>query len=145
METLKESGWWPFLNEVFLMRKQYFIRPSGNGYYAWDVDKLIEASVGSPVVTLDLRDIRELDENYWYNGEGDIPTCRSIAEHFKLVMEADLDYPVILSSERLVMDGMHRIIKALVSGHTAIDAVILEKTPPPDFEDVFPEDLPYEE
>lgn len=125
------------------MRKQYHFRPSENGFYAWDVDKLIAASRKFPVVHVNLDDIKELDENFWYNGEEDVPTCRSIGEHLQLANEADLNYPVILSEEKRVMDGMHRILKALLTGHKTVKAVIFENTPPPDFKDVSPEDLAY--
>ena len=125
------------------MRKQYHLIPSDRGFNAWDVDKLVKAAKDLPVVSVDLDDIAELDENFWYRGADDIPSGRSIAEHYKLITEADLSYPVILSAERRVMDGMHRIIKALVEGHKTIDAVILEKTPPPDFTDVSIDELIY--
>ena len=125
------------------MRKQYHFRPSKNGFFAWDVDKLIAASKDFPVVSVDLGDIKELDENFWYNGANDVPTCRSIGEHLQLANEADLSFPVILSEEMRVMDGMHRIVKALTLGHKSIKAVIFKNNPPPDFTDVFPNDLSY--
>ena len=125
------------------MRKQYHLRPTGRGFDAWDVDKLLEAAKDLPVVSVDMDDIEELDENFWYQGENDVPSGRSIAEHYKLISEADLSYPVILSAERRVMDGMHRIIKALVLGQKSIDAVILERTPPPDFRDIDIDELTY--
>lgn len=117
--------------------------PTQNGFDAWDVDKLIEATKDFPVIQVDLDDIDELDENFWYQGVGDIPTCRSIGEHSKLINEADLAYPVILSAERRVMDGMHRVLKALNLGHRTIDAVIFIDTPQPDYRDIRIDDLPY--
>ena len=125
------------------MRKQYHLRLTNKGFDAWDIDKLIEASKTFPVVSVNLEDIKELDENFWYQGEGDVPTCRSIGQHFKLINEADLSYPVILSEDRRVMDGMHRIVKALNLGHLTIKAVVFKNTPPPDFYDVLANDLSY--
>lgn len=125
------------------MRKQYHLRKTHHGFDAWDIDKLVEASKSLPVVPLNLDEIKELDENFWYNGPNDIPTCRSIAEHLQLVQEADLSYPVILSGDKRVMDGMHRIVKALILGHQTINAIIFENTPPPDFRDVLEDDLKY--
>jgi len=125
------------------MRKQYHLRKTLHGFDAWDIDKLVEASRSFPVVPVELDEIKELDENFWYNGPDDIPTCRSIAEHFQLVQEADLGYPVILSGDKRVMDGMHRIIRALNLGHKIIDAVIFKQVPPPDFTGVDADDLPY--
>lgn len=126
------------------MRKQYHFRPSQNGYYAWDIDRLIALSknFGRKEVSLDT--IRELDENYWFGGEGDVATCRAIVDHMWLIQEADLSFPIILSSEGRVMDGMHRVAKALYEGKDKISAVQFRETPEPDYEDVYPDELPYE-
>ena len=99
------------------MRKQYHLRPSGKGFDAWDIDKLLEATK-------------------------DLPTCRSIGNHCNLIHQADLNYPIILSGERRVMDGMHRVVKAYILDHKSIDAVIFDLTPPPDFRNIRKEDLP---
>jgi len=125
------------------MRKQYHLRKTSLGFDAWDIDKLIEASSAFPIVSVQLDDIKDLDENFWYNGENDVPSGRSIAHHIQLINEADLSFPVILTEGNRVMDGMHRIIKALTLDHKTIKAVIFENTPPPDFRDVLEDDLPY--
>ncbi len=125
------------------MRKQYHLRPSSQGFDAWDIDKLIEASSAFPVVSVQLDDIKDLDENFWYNGENDVPSGRSIAQHVQLIHKADLSYPVILTEGNRVMDGMHRIVKALTLGHKNIKAVNFETTPPPDFRDIQENDLSY--
>ncbi len=41
------------------------------------------------------------------------------------------------------MDGMHRVAKALLLGHKEIKAVKFAEDPPPDYEDVVENDLPY--
>lgn len=125
------------------MRKQYYFRPSGNGFYAWDVGRLVERSKDLPVISVKLTDIKELDEAFWYNGVDSKPTVRSIAEHFKLVNETDLEYPIILSKDGRVMDGMHRVAKTLLSGQVEIRAVQFTYEVPPDYEDVQEDDLPY--
>ncbi|MCK5105659.1 MAG: hypothetical protein KAR17_22700, partial [Cyclobacteriaceae bacterium] len=94
------------------MRKQYHYQPSEKGFYAWDVDKLIEESKNLDVIEINISTIKELDEAFWYNGKNDIPTIRSIVDHMKLINEVSLKYPIILSAENLVMDGMHRVSKA---------------------------------
>ncbi len=125
------------------MRKQYHFQPSEKGFYAWDVDKLEERSKGLPVVSVKLTDIKELDETFWYNSVDNKPTVRSIAEHFKLVNETDLKYPIILSKDGRVMDGMHRVVKAFLSGYDEIKAVRFTEDVPPDYEDVHEDDLTY--
>lgn len=126
------------------MRKQYHLQLLKNGKYsAWDIDKLIESAKGFPVFEIETSQIKELDEPFWYQDDNAVPTCRSISEHIKLVQEADLKFPIILSAEGAVMDGMHRVVKAFISGFKTIQAVKFQKTPEPDFVDIIPENLPY--
>lgn len=124
------------------MRKQYHFRPSPNGFYAWDVDRLIKLSAQLVPKAIDLEHIAELDEAYW-SSAGNIPSCRTIAAHFKLMLAADLQYPIILCARGRLMDGMHRVTKALALGQRTIPSVRFDQTPEPDFVDVQPEDLPY--
>ena len=125
------------------MRKQYHFRPSKNGYFAWDVDRLVELASQLTPQKISLSEISEIDEAYWFGGSDDVATCRSIAEHAQLMQEADLGYPIIMCSKGRVMDGMHRVLKALNLGLEAIDAVVFEEDPEPDFVDVRPDELPY--
>lgn len=126
------------------MRQQYHFRPSSNGFFAWDVKRLVERSATLPIQSVALDQIAELDEAYWFD-TGDKPTCRKIAEHFKLMMAADLKYPIILCAEGKLMDGMHRVTRALAQNETHILSVRFPVTPEPDYTDVYPDDLPYDD
>ncbi|PHV10507.1 hypothetical protein [Chitinimonas sp. BJB300] len=125
------------------MRKQYHLRPGPQGLRAWDVHRLIELTEHLPVRQVPLSAIQELDEPYWFAEGGIEPTCRAVAEHACLMAEADLCYPVILSSNGRVMDGMHRIAKAAMQGEAYILAVQFEHDPEPHYVGVHPDDLPY--
>ena len=127
------------------MRKQYHFRPSPDGYYAWDIDRLIELTKEIVPQEIALCEIAEFDESYWYADKNDTPSCRSITEHFRLMKETDLTYPIILSSDGRLMDGMHRVCKAHFLGHTKIKAVLFLTDPTADYIDVHPDDLPYDE
>ena len=97
------------------------------------------------VIEVSLSDIQELQEvDYWYN-EQTPPTPFSVAEHAKLIQEADLKHPIILCPKGRVMDGMHRCCKALIEGRTTIKAVQLPEMPAPDYVDVDHKDLPYDD
>ena len=124
------------------MRKQYHFRDGPNGLRAWDVHRLVELAKDLPIVQVPVSALRELDEPYWY-GQGTIPTCRSIAEHAKLIDESDLKFPIILSSDGRVMDGMHRVAKALMQNITDLPAKQFSQDPEPDYVGVNPDDLPY--
>jgi hypothetical protein len=59
--------------------------------------------------------------------------------------ETDLRYPVILSADGRVMDGMHRVAKAYVEGRESVVAVRFGETPEPDYIDADPDALPYDD
>ena len=126
------------------MRKQYHFRHSPQGLLAWDVDRLIALTAGLKTEALPLDQIRELDEPYWYGPGGALPTCRSVAEHMRLVQAADLRYPIIVCPQGYIMDGMHRVVKAWLEGRDSIKAYRLTTLPEPDFVGVPADDLPYE-
>jgi hypothetical protein len=123
------------------MRKQYHFRPSAAGLRAWDIDRLVALSKCLEGQLVPVASIRELDEPYW----GEPMTCRNVAEHAGLIEEADLGCPIILSSDGGIMDGMHRVLKALIRGESHIRAVRFLTDPEPDFVGVDPDDLPYDE
>jgi hypothetical protein len=126
------------------MRKQYHSRPSERGRLIWDVDRLILLSKDLPRIQVPLTAIRELDEPFWFS-RGAAPTCRAVMEHARLMEAADLRYPIILSADGRVMDGMHRVAKAAMLGQRTIDAVCFLHDPEPDYIDVDLDALPYDE
>jgi hypothetical protein len=128
------------------MRKQYHFRPaaSGSGLFdAWDVDRLIVLSAQLPVEQVAVASVPELDTNYWSDGTGTSRTVRQIVEHARLILDVDLDYPVIISSEGHVMDGMHRVARAVLEGRTHVPARQFGAPVPPDYLDVRPDQLSY--
>jgi hypothetical protein len=127
------------------MRKQYHFRPTPDGVLVWDIDRLVALSAGFPSRPVPLTAIRELDEPFWFSSSGAEATCRAITDHARLIQAADISFPIILSSDGRIMDGMHRVAKALMLGHQTIEAVQFRTDPEPDFRNVRPEDLPYDE
>jgi hypothetical protein len=124
------------------LRKQYHLRPNHGRFIAWDVDRLVRLTKDFPRTQVPLEAIREIDEPHWFSGGAQDATCRAVMEHARMINEADLAFPIILSSNRRVMDGMHRVLKALQNGLQSIEAVQFERDPEPDFIDVAIEDLP---
>lgn len=123
------------------MRKQYYFRESPQGLLAWDVDRLVHLSRDFPIRRVPLSRIRELDEPVF--GEGEAPTWRSLVAHVQLLDAAELTYPIILAADGAVMDGRHRVAKALREGRSSIDAVQFPEDPPPDYVGCRPDELPY--
>jgi hypothetical protein len=124
------------------LRKQYYLRPSPGGFTAWDVDRLVRLTKDFPRIRVPLEAIREIDEPHWFSGGAQEATCRAVMEHARMINQADLGFPIILSSNGRVMDGMHRVLKAVLNGWQSIEAVRFENDPEPDFIDVAIDDLP---
>jgi hypothetical protein len=66
-----------------------------------------------------------------------------VIEHARLMHEVDVSYPVILGVDGRVMDGMHRIARAILEGTTTVRAVRFREQPDPDYRDCDPAGLPY--
>ena len=63
----------------------------------------------------------------------------------QLIDEVDLSYPIILDRDGRVMDGMHRICRAVREGKDTIPAVRFAASPEPDFVGCDPDELPYDD
>lgn len=124
------------------VRKHYYFRPNSDRYDAWDVERLIASSRDLPVRDVALATIEEVDSAYWFGSDGSPPTVRNLVRHMQLVEDADLNFPIIFSADGLVMDGMHRVAKALLEERISILGVRFEVQPEPDFRYVHPHDLP---
>ena len=126
------------------IRPQYSFRPTDHGTLIWDVRRLVMLSRDLPRFELPLSQVAEIDETFWFAPDGPSPTCRRVAEHARLIADVDLRHPVILSQDGRMMDGMHRVCKALLDGRKTVTAVRFSQDPEPDYVDVRPEDLPYD-
>jgi len=128
-----------------MIRAQYYFRQSDQGLLAWDIRRLVELTRDFPVEQIQLAEIAELDEAHWYEHEGDSPTCRSLLQHMRLIDEVDLSYPIILDRDGRVMDGMHRVCRAVREGVDEISAVRFATHPEPDFVGCDLDELPYDD
>lgn len=126
------------------IRAQYHLRRTAQGIDAFDVRRLIRLSADLPVRMIDPLTLAELDEDHWYFHTGRRPTPRGILEHLTLILGCDLDAPIVLDRNGRVMDGMHRVCKAVLERVGRIPAVQFEQDPAPDRVDCRPEDLPYD-
>ena len=59
-------------------------------------------------------------------------TLREMVMHMKAVNNADLDRPIILDEDGELMDGRHRLMKAMLLGLNTIKAVRFDENPSPD-------------
>jgi hypothetical protein len=129
-------------DHTVVVRKQYHFWPGEHGLDAWDVDRLVDLAVGLPVEQVRLAELDEIDSVYWFD-DSERPTVRKLVDHVRLIQEVDVSYPIVLGPDGRVMDGMHRIARALLDGRETIAAVRLPLLPAPDYTDCQPDALPY--
>jgi hypothetical protein len=98
--------------------------------FLWYTDRLWELSKDLTPFWIELSEIAELDRDCWFGGTE--PTLREVAKHADRITKADLSYPIILNHDGSLMDGGHRICKALINGQTSILAVKFFEIPTPD-------------
>jgi len=56
-------------------------------------------------------------------------TLRSFVMHMKMVNESDLDFPILMNQDGSVIDGRHRLAKALLEGHETIKVKRFDEDP----------------
>ena len=94
-----------------------------DGEKRWSVLSLIEKSKGLPIKEMDI-DALNISRIC-----PEITTMHEFVSHMKKVMDSDLSYPIILDDEGYVMDGRHRIAKAILTGADKIKYVRFDETP----------------
>ena len=62
-----------------------------------------------------------------------VSSAYDLAKQMRRVLDVNTDYPVILDARGFIMDGWHRVTRALVDGKATIKAVRFDKTPAPDY------------
>lgn len=82
----------------------------------WRVSELSQAVADEPVFELLLAHI-DLGA---YNFDGDPGGLIAFAQHMKHVMDADLSVPIILDEWGGILDGRHRVVKALIENRAFV-------------------------
>lgn len=94
------------------------------GRHSWSVSRLHELARELPVMQVPLRHL------YVYYTYEKI-TLRDMVMHMKAVQEASLEYPIILDEDGELLDGRHRLMKAMLNGEENIKVVRFSKNPAP--------------
>ena len=94
------------------------------GRHEWSVARLIQLAKDLPVMEV------PLDHLYVWHKYTNL-TLRQMVMHMKTVQAADLSCPIILDEDGEIMDGRHRVMKALLQGEKTIKAVRFDENPRP--------------
>lgn len=101
------------------------------GNKLWYVSTLVELSKTMPIEMRKIEDIRAVKLNLPLLKDHGV-THLEIAYHMKVSMSANMDYPIILARDGRIMDGHHRVIKALAFGIPEVKVVQFKVDPEPD-------------
>ena len=69
--------------------------------------------------SLEVKELNIDDLYISYAGFG-IDTLRDFIEHVKSVNDADLNYPILMNEDGYIIDGRHRLAKAIITGEKTI-------------------------
>lgn len=58
-------------------------------------------------------------------------TLREMVMHMQAVNDADLSFPIILDEDGELLDGRHRLMKAMLTGAHTIKVVRFDENPSP--------------
>ncbi|UCG26103.1 MAG: chromosome partitioning protein ParB [Chloroflexota bacterium] len=109
----------------------YVERDEHSEYY-WKARTLWAVAESLPIEQISLDSFDWQSDNFRCNSLSDPPLWRDIGEHIKRALAADLQYPIIISADGNVMDGMHRILKCYAFGMASVMAVRFDTNPTPD-------------
>lgn len=113
-----------------IRRPKYGEHSQGVSRY-WFIERIWQLAEALPSEEIPISQIQGPDQVTWFSEEH-LPTCRAIADHCRRINQADLSYPVILTEDYRVFDGMHRIAKCLMLGRETILAKRFSQNPEPD-------------
>jgi len=111
-------------NKMYTKHEDVNSQYSRAGKKYWSVARLIQLTKDFEVFDAPINCI-SLSYNY------SEMNLKALAGHVEAVNKADLSYPIILDDEGDIMDGRHRLMKALLNGDKTIKAVRFDNNPTP--------------
>lgn len=112
------------------MTKRFFSNVVNGRERKWYTESLWE--LAKELMPFDFA-VEEFDFNQdvWFH-DVHTPTVELVLDHMKRVQEADLQFPIILNKDGVIMDGVHRLCKARLNGLKTVKAVQFLNDPEPD-------------
>ena len=94
------------------------------GRHSWSVARLHQLAKELPIMEV------SLDHLNVYHKYSNLH-LRDMVMHINAVLDADLSYPIILDEDGELLDGRHRLMKAMFEDHKTIKAVRFDENPSP--------------
>ena len=98
----------------------------------WNLDIIWELSNNLPKRKIKVSELwnKRYKKAWCWQHEGEELNNQFFLHHMERVLKADLNYPIILSEEKLIFDGVHRLVKARHLGLEYIECRMFTKDPP---------------
>ena len=98
----------------------------------WNLDTIWELSNNLPKRKIKVSELwnNRYKKAWCWQHEGEELNNQFFLHHMERVLKADLSYPIILSEEKLIFDGVHRLVKARHLGLEYIECRRFTKDPP---------------
>ena len=108
----------------------------GNFLFTWDVERLWDLAGSLPPEFISIDDLLpQLNSTCWVSNVSMTRfTPNLVIEHARRILESEGDevFPILLSEEGMIMDGMHRLCKAVLEKKARVKVVRFDVDPPPD-------------
>jgi len=99
----------------------------------WLVDELWENAKELPVEYMPVEAlVGQLNGTCWTDGDEDV-TPQWVLGHTRRILKADLNYPILINSENMILDGIHRLCKAVIEGKVEVAVQRIDPLPTPTF------------
>ncbi|MFM6927859.1 MAG: hypothetical protein ACKOX6_05305 [Bdellovibrio sp.] len=99
--------------------------------HLWLTRRLWDLSKNLPLFEYEIASFDSFDQDVWF-GSQHKPTVNKVLEHYRKISDANFQYPIILSHDGKILDGIHRICRAHLDGRKTIPAVKFDVDPEPD-------------
>jgi len=101
-----------------------------DGHCVWRAEDLWEAAKGVPTIELPVDDfVGQLNGTCWTQGDEEV-TPNWVLCHTRRILNAE-DYPIIIDQDGIVLDGVHRLCRAVLEGREVIATQRLTVLPEP--------------
>ena len=110
---MKVPEWIPFDQQVARI-----------GNHRWNVMRLVHLAKDLPVIQAPI-DLIALDTTY------NNICMRDMVMHMQAVQDADITYPILLDENGFILDGRHRLMRAMLFGIAVIPVKRFDVNPTP--------------
>ena len=101
-------------------RQNMFAMENGKQVYRWDVRTLWNSSTKFPIESCPIESITSIDVLMWKTRKNQKFCVEELAHHLRKFLKVDTSFPILLFSDGSLIDGAHRIARAMSNGEETV-------------------------